>query len=280
MKTTNYKLFLFCILNAFFFLNTNTLSAQWQYQSSSLWNSIYRYGNVGIGGYPYYKFDVKGTIRCYNLNTTSDKRYKKNINNITSALNNINELQGVTYEFDMSKQKNGESFPKGKNIGLIAQDVNKVLPELVLKDDKGIYSVNYIGIIPILIEATKELNEKLVDKEKQLSLFEERIKKLEQRILSVNQHDNIENNDGYRLEQNIPNPAKNNTLIKYKTPLGEKNISVKIFSTNGRQVWQKEVKPSLSGEVIIPTNNLKEGVYIYSLTVGDKIIISKKLVIN
>ncbi|MFD0862645.1 tail fiber domain-containing protein [Sungkyunkwania multivorans] len=280
MKTTNRQSILFLIIIFFFFLNTNILSAQWRYQSSSITNSIFRYGNVGIGGYPYYKLDVKGSFRCYSLSTTSDKRFKKDIKDIASALTMINELQGVTYMFDRSQQREGESFPEGLNIGLIAQDVKKVLPELVFEDGQGIYSVNYIGIIPILIEATKELNEQLLEKEAQLAEVEERVRRLEEQIIALGKTNTIEATEGYFLEQNRPNPAENSTKIQYRTPLEAKNIALKVFNANGTLIWQRIVHPSFEGEVDIPTNTFKAGVYIYALTIGDRIMTSKKLIVK
>jgi len=92
-----------------------------------------------------------GTLNATVFNSLSDKNKKDNIEIITDGLEVIDQLVGV----DFTWKDNGE-----KSSGVIAQDLEEVLPWLV-KDDNGEKSVNYVGIIGYLIEAVKELNEKV-----------------------------------------------------------------------------------------------------------------------
>jgi hypothetical protein len=85
-----------------------------------------------------------------NVTAYSDVRLKTNINTITAALDKVNQLRGVSYTKD--------STP---GIGLIAQEVEKVLPELVFTGKDGYKSVAYQNIVALLIEAVKELTTKL-----------------------------------------------------------------------------------------------------------------------
>ena len=79
---------------------------------------------------------------------TSDRTLKTNILPINNALDKVNRLEGVSFNW----KDNG-----GEELGLIAQDVEKVLPELVLTNPKtGLKSVKYGNIVPVLIEAIKE----------------------------------------------------------------------------------------------------------------------------
>jgi hypothetical protein len=84
------------------------------------------------------------------VNATSDLYLKENIQPVKSALEIVNQLEGVRFDWKDS----GES-----SLGVIAQDLEKVLPELVSETD-GVKSVNYNGIIAVLIQAIKELNQK------------------------------------------------------------------------------------------------------------------------
>jgi hypothetical protein len=94
---------------------------------------------------------VKGDIIAYGA--PSDKKYKENIKPIESALDKAMQLQGVTFDW-----KDSESILDIKeDIGFIAQDVEKVLPELVRDNGKGNLSLRYQGITPVLLEAIKEL---------------------------------------------------------------------------------------------------------------------------
>jgi len=89
-----------------------------------------------------------GQLTVTDLNSSSDKRLKKNIKTVTSALDTIGALRGVTFDW-----KEGT----GKAIGLIAQEVQEVLPEIVSADDNGYLSIRYNNVVGVLIEAIKEL---------------------------------------------------------------------------------------------------------------------------
>jgi len=94
---------------------------------------------------------VKGDIIAYGA--PSDKRYKENIRPIESALDKAVKLQGVTFDW-----KESDSILDIKeDIGFIAQDVQKVVPELVRENEDGKLSLRYQGVTPILLEAIKEL---------------------------------------------------------------------------------------------------------------------------
>jgi trimeric autotransporter adhesin len=68
----------------------------------------------------------------------------------------VSNLQGVTYEWKMDEYP-GFGLTEGKQIGLIAQDVEKVLPELVSEDKDGYKAVSYTKLTAVLVEAVKEL---------------------------------------------------------------------------------------------------------------------------
>lgn len=96
------------------------------------------------------------------LNNTSDERVKDNIKSIasTEALEMVKNIQGKSYNL-----KGDEA--KLNRFGVIAQEIEQVLPELVKEGSDGMKSVNYIGIIPLLVEAIKE-QQKQIDELKSL----------------------------------------------------------------------------------------------------------------
>ena len=106
-------------------------------------------------------FHSNGDVIAYSSTlTASDKRLKENIVPLDSSLDKINKLQGVKYDW-----KNKD---KGTNqLGLIAQEVEKVVPEVVkevkdgLGDISGMKVVNYTALVPVLIEAIKEQQKEL-----------------------------------------------------------------------------------------------------------------------
>jgi hypothetical protein len=97
-------------------------------------------------------FTVSGDIVAYG--SPSDIRLKENIKPIESALDKVSKLQGVTFDW---KNKSEDILDIKEDIGFIAQDVQKVLPELVRENDNGMLSMRHQGITPILLEAIKEL---------------------------------------------------------------------------------------------------------------------------
>jgi hypothetical protein len=113
-------------------------------------------GRVGIGTqYPSYKLDVSGDIRATgDVIAYSDARVKENVNTITDALTKVTSLRGVSYT-------RNDSEDKSEKVGVIAQEVLPILPEVVQQDDKGNYSVAYGNIVGVLIEAIKEQQQQI-----------------------------------------------------------------------------------------------------------------------
>lgn len=98
---------------------------------------------------------------------TSDKNLKDNIKNIEAPLEKITQLNGVTFDWN-----DKQSLHEGSDVGVIAQDVEKIIPEAVTTRDDGYKAVKYEKIIPLLIESIKELkarNEELEEKINKLS---------------------------------------------------------------------------------------------------------------
>lgn len=118
-------------------------------------------GNIGVGvTNPSYKLHINGRIKTTGINETSDQRLKKNIKPLKNALEIINAIEGVSYYWRK------DEFPElnlgdRKEIGVIAQQVEKILPEVVETDIEGYKSVQYSHLIPVLIEALKETAKEL-----------------------------------------------------------------------------------------------------------------------
>jgi len=113
---------------------------------------------------------MQGDVIAYG--SPSDRRLKENIKPIESALDKVSKLQGVTFDWK-EKEKEYDQFGKPKklqewknDIGFIAQDVEKVIPELVRENEDGMLSMRHQGIAPILLEAIKELKQEIEELKK------------------------------------------------------------------------------------------------------------------
>lgn len=138
-------------------------------------------GNVGIGikNPGTYKLRVEGDAYFYSETLKpSDSRLKENITPIAHALDKISQINGVSYEW---KDK---AHDARKHIGVIAQDVEKVFPELV-REDQGEKSVSYDSLIGPLIEAVKELKNQNENLRSHISQQDKRIAEQQTTIKSL-----------------------------------------------------------------------------------------------
>lgn len=117
-------------------------------------------GNVGVGTTaPGYRLDVNGTLNATQVRSggsviASDIRLKTGVQPLTGALPAVLAMRGVRYRYRQDVA--GQSLPQGEQIGVIAQEVGNLYPELVTTGADGYKAVNYAQLTPVLIEALKE----------------------------------------------------------------------------------------------------------------------------
>jgi hypothetical protein len=136
-------------------------------------------GNVGIGltnPAPQYLLHVNGLVAGIGAFVNlSDARLKTNVAPIRGgdALARVSALRGVTYVWDQDASKGLEwNLPEGRQLGLIAQEVERVVPEAVTTDDQGYKSVAYDTLTPLLIEAVKAQQRRIEELEARLARLE------------------------------------------------------------------------------------------------------------
>lgn len=111
-----------------------------------------------------YNLEVSGSIRASAaVLSNSDERLKENIYPIDNAVSRVGQIEGVYFDW-----KTGGD----RQVGVIAQQVEKVLPEVVSKDNNSYLSVDYSKLVPLLIEAINEQNSNIKDLEDRISKLE------------------------------------------------------------------------------------------------------------
>jgi hypothetical protein len=145
--------------NSSFYIYNNQNSVGYVFESNA------SNGHVAIlkgGTDASYPLDVTGTIRATgDVIAYSDRRVKENIKTIDNALEKVTKLRGVSYN-----RKDIED--KSTKIGVIAQEVKDILPEVVEQDMDNKYSVAYGNMAGVFIEAIKELKAEIEELKKQV----------------------------------------------------------------------------------------------------------------
>ncbi|NVO09086.1 MAG: tail fiber domain-containing protein [Bacteroidales bacterium] len=223
----------------------------------------------------------------------SDKERKENIEPIKGSLDKIKNLEGVTFDYIKTKKEwmtddsifNGlipyagkiEDYRRNiekKDCGFIAQDLEKVIPEVVETDEKGSKFVNYDGIIPFLVEAMKE-------QQAIIESLQIQIQELKGGTRGSTLNDpKVSEAQKNILYQNIPNPFSQSTVIEYTIAGNAKNAMICIYNMNGNQLKCNPINPAGHGSIVINGSELSAGMYLYSLIVDGQLIDTKRMVLT
>ena len=251
---------------------------------------------------------VSGTITG-TLVSESDRELKENICEMgdaeNTALDNINRLSPVSYNYKVREnrkpvlteedikdmkahgvdpkkylQQDCDPVSEKTHFGLIAQELQEVYPELVYKQQDGYLAINYTELIPVLMQAIKDLNGK-VEKLSEL-------RSAKARVAAQNEVENTSAVDGTELtggllapsmSQNIPNPFSERTDIAITLPESTQKAVLYIYDMTGKQLEQHEVTGRGQTTMTIYADRMSNGMYIYALLADGNVITSKKMIV-
>lgn len=269
-------------------------------------NALYAYDFNNSGYWAgFFNGDVYSSTGVY---ASSDQNLKQNIKDFSSAMSIINQLKPKQYDFKHDGIYSKMNLPMGSHYGLIAQDVEKILPNLVKnskfdlpqirkdgerpdstakKEEESLSfkSLNYTEFIPILIKGIQEQQQTINDLQQQINDLKTMVASLAQNksvTTSSNTSSSLVNTatvSSATLEQNIPNPLSNSTTIRYSIPAGVGNAQLLITDLNGKAIKQIALQTG-SGSVNIDASTLASGAYSYTLIVDGKQIATKKMVVS
>ena len=129
--------------------------------------------HIGGAGNPAQELQVTGDgVFTGNITAyySSDISLKDNIRPIESAVFKVQQIRGVTFDWNEKAGKFAQE--KGHDVGLIAQEVEKVLPEIVQIREDGIKAIQYEKVVPLLVEAIKEQQVTIENLTKRIELLE------------------------------------------------------------------------------------------------------------
>ena len=232
----------------------------------------------------------------------SDERFKENVEPVTGVLSSLDNLEAVSYTLknDMAKskqavdaievltekaQKDKDDYAKffaenekgSERYGFIAQNVKEVFPELVHTDNSGYMYVDYIGLIPILVQSINELKARVEEltagkdaEENPLTLAAQQAAQSE-----------LEASLGEaKLYQNAPNPWSSETVIRYCLPQTVARADIYIYDMQGAQLKSIPAQGRGESQVTLTARDLKAGMYLYALVADGALVDSKQMILT
>lgn len=252
---------------------------------------------VSTGNSSSYAGYFSGNVYSSGVYSGSDQKLKQNITGLNNAMAFISKLQPKVYEYRQDGNYKLMNLPLGKRYGLIAQDVEEVLPGLVKQtafntakangqgdeDNKGetinFKAVNYTELIPIMIKAMQEQAEQMQVQQNEITALKAENKQMKQDMQHCflnhstgNAQDKLQQHAGEKalLEQNAPNPFTEQTVIRFYIPVSAKSAVMKILDARCKELKSLSINERGASQISISANTLAPGVYTYTLIVDDK----------
>lgn len=273
-----------------------------------VWGNASAANGWGVRGYSALSFGVygqtgsstsyagyfSGNVYTTGTYSSSDRSLKKDIADVTSAMDIIGKLKPKSYTFRNDGDYKAMMLPTGKHYGLIAQEVEDVLPELVKQTefDAGkadpenkqsitskivsFKALNYTELIPILVKGMQEQQKHIEEKDNKINQLEARLAKLEALLLKENNSTSV--STAY-LDNAVPNPSKGSTLIRYGLPEGITSARFTLINAKGQMLKEMSLGSRGTGQINLNTISLPAGVYTYTLVIDGQPATSKQLVI-
>lgn len=148
------------------------------------------------------------------------------------------------------------------------KELQEVFPELVYEDEEGNTSINYIEMIPLLVQSIKELSAKLDVSDA----------KTKENVLTTSTLD--ETVDIITLDQNKPNPFSDRTSIKLNIPNSVTSAVLFIYDMSGKQMKQADIVGRGNIYIEITSEGLTPGMYLYSLIADGNVISTKRMILT
>lgn len=251
----------------------------------------------------YFDGEVKvyGNITASNMFVLTDNRLSENVVSLderggeTSTLDNLLGMNVIQYNMksrisdkvptDVENDSTGkvrEAYEQLKNeemkmsarrhFGIDAEKLKEVYPDLVLEGQDGYLAVNYVELVPVLVKAIQELKQQVDELQGTEVAKGASAKSSTTDVRNTTAKKNI-------LYQNTPNPAKEQTIIRYQLADNAKDAAICIFDMQGKLVKKLPVS-SVNDSVTINGYELGQGMFLYSLVVNNQEVDTKKMIIT
>lgn len=213
---------------------------------------------------------VSVTDKLGQLNTVQYNLERPNAQKASMTRSVGDSLETTSSELSVEE---AQTYSK-THYGFVAQELKEVYPDLVYENAQGELSINYIEMIPLLVQSIQELT------------MEVNSLKTDKGLTRAAPKGEDGSPSEYidtmipELFQNTPNPFTENTEIGYAIPEDAKSATLYIYDMNGKQVDEAALSQRGKGTVTLQGSRLEAGIYLYSLIIDGKLIDVKRMVLT
>ncbi len=234
----------------------------------------------------------------------SDQSIKTNVIDLNNSLSKVLNMHGVSFDWTTSAQ-NDFNLENTNQIGFIAQEIQQVDSRLTFIGTDSLLHVKYEKVVPILVEAIEELNDEVEAKDSIINDMNARLTTLENCLSSIlpflcqlNQSAvqantpesqealrsqlsvKLTNKETIVLDQNVPNPFAEQTVINFSIPETVQKAQIHFYNSEGRIIQSVDVVERGLGSINVFGSDLSSGIYTYTLVADGISVATKKMMKN
>ena len=158
--------------------------------------------------------------------------------------------------------------------GLNVEELEEVFPDLVYENEGGSKSINYVEMVPILVQAINELSAKVAELEGK----DGAVKKVSAKATGIKDVDGSV--EVLALGQNKPNPFGTSTEIEVSVPESVQSAFVYVYDLQGKKVQQVNITARGKQTVQLNAADLADGMYLYSLIADGKVVETRRMIVE
>ena len=231
---------------------------------------------------------VNGVSYSYNLSTLEENREQDESkfsatldNGISGSSSDSEEIMDAATiaKINRDKQIQAEidrreaAEASRKRIGFLAQDIQKVLPELVQTDENGMMSIDYIGFIPLIVESLKQMQQTIQDQQKEIETLQSFLPAETKSMFRSTSNEEVSVVEGAKLYNRA------GASVSYTLPATYNTADLKVFDISGK-LLKKIVLTGNNSIVDLNSSEIGYGTFVYTLFVDGKKADTLKKFIN
>lgn len=242
--------------------------------------------HTGAPGMP---FSFNTPVSTISLQVPTDKRLQKDMTVLNGCADLLYKLNPVSYKLsklplEADENERNEEVPgilfASQRYGFNITEINKTFPSLISQDAYGNNTVDYAAMIPILVSALNELNERIQEQEETIAALT--VSEAPSHTQARRRNAGIEEStvSTATLAQNRPNPFNATTTIECSVPESINTAYLYIYDMQGKQIKRFNIEQRGASTVTIDGSTLQPGMYIYALIADGKEIDSKRMILT